>query len=146
MKFKKSTTFVCILLLFSLLSQTAMAYNPDTPGDDPVEPSPYTYIATIDVYFDISSSGLTDDYCRVYIPDSSCTSHVYMYLQRWNSSAGQWDTVKSWDTTGSGTITLEKEWYVTSGYTYRLMVLIYVYDSNGLLDEIADAYSIHIPY
>ena len=146
MKCKKIIPFVCVLLVFSMLSSTALAYEPETPEDDPVDPSPYTYISSIFVNFDISSSGLTDDYCRVYIPNSSCSCWVYMYLQRWNSGTGEWETIKTWSTDGSGTITLEKEWYVASGYAYRLKIIVYVYDSDGLLGESAAAYSDIIPF
>lgn len=146
MKFKRIIPFVCILLLFSMLSSTALAYEPETPPGDPTDPDPYTYIATIDVYFDISSSGLTDDYCRVYIPNSSCSCWLYMYLERWNSNSGEWDVVKSWSNNGSGTITLEKEWYVAYGYAYQLRCVVYVYDSNGLLAESTTAYSQIIPF
>ena len=146
MKQKRIIPFICMLLLVSSLSSTALAYEPETPVDDPLDPSPYTYIATINVYFDISNSGLTDDYCQVYIPDNSCTCHLYMYLQRWNSSSEIWETIKSWYAEGSDTITLEKEWYVASGYAYRLKNTIYVYDSNDLLGESTNAYSDIIPF
>ena len=143
---KKLIPFVCILLLFNMLSPIALAYDPDTPVDDPLDPSPYTYISSILINFDISSAGLTDDYCQVYIPDDTCTCYLYMYLQRWNSNSRVWETIKSWNTSGSDTITLEKEWYVASGYAYRLKNTIYVYDSDDLLGESADAYSDIIPF
>ena len=146
MKTKKLIPVVCILLLFSLLSPMAMAYDPETPVDDPLDPSPYTYIAMIDIDFDISNSGLTDDYCRVYIPDTTCSCWLDMYLQRWNTSTNKWETVKSWSKYGVETITLEKEWYVVSGYAYRLKCNISVYDSDNLLGEATSAYSDIIPY
>ena len=146
MKAKRIILFVSVLLIFSILSSTALAYDPETPVDDPIDPDPYTYIAMIDINFDISNSGLTDDYCQVYIPDNSCTCHLYMYLQRWNSSSEVWETIKSWYAEGYDTITLEKEWYVATGYAYRLKNTIYVYDSNNLLGESTDAYSVIIPF
>lgn len=146
MKFKKLVPLVCMLMLFSILSSTALAYEPDTPADDPVEPDPYTYISSIFINFDISNAGLTDDYCRVVIPDTSCSCWLYMYLERWNSSTGEWDVVKSWSNNGSSTITLEKEWYVAYGYAYQLRNVVYVYDSNDLLAESTTAYSQIIQY
>ena len=146
MKPKRFIPFVCILLLISIFPSTASAYEPEMPVDNPLDPDPYTYIATIFIDFDISSSGLTDDYCRVYIPDSSCSCWIDMYLQRWNSSLNDWDTVKSWSKYGSSTIALEKEWYVASGYTYRLKCIVSVYDSDGLLGEAVDVYSSHYYY
>ena len=146
MNFKRIISFVCLLLLFSTLSSTALAYDPETPVDDPLDPSPYTYIPTINVVFDISSAGLTDDYCQVYVPDDTCTCYLYMHLQRWNHDDQVWETIKSWNTSGSDTITLEKEWYVVSGYAYRLKNNIYIYDSNNLLGESTSAYSDIIPF
>ena len=146
MKIKRVIPFICVLLLFCMLSPMALAYEPETPADDPIDPSPYTYISTINIVFDISSTGLTDDYCQVYIPDTSCTAYLDMYLQRWNANTNKWETVKSWTKQGVETITLEKEWYVISGYTYRLKCAVSVYDSDGLLGEVAVGYSNHIAY
>lgn len=146
MKTKKVCFFVCFLLLLSLVSPMALADELDTPVGDPIDPSPYTYISTIFMNFEISSTGLTDDYCRVYIPDSSCSCWIDMYLQRWNSSSNDWETVKSWSKYGSSTIALEKEWYVASGYTYRLKCIVSVYDSDGLLGEAVPVYSNHYYY
>lgn len=146
MKIKKLIPIICVILLFSMVTQTALAYEPETPPEDPLDPSPYTYIATILVNFEISSSGLTDDYCQVYIPDNSYSCNLYMLLQRWSDSLGDWETIKSWNASGTDTITLEKEWYVVHGYTYRLKNVIYVLDSDGLLAESTSAYSVHIPY
>lgn len=146
MKYKRIIPLICVLLLISMLSSTALAYEPETPPDDPDDPSPYTYIATIDVDLNITSSGLTQDYCQVYIPDSTCSCWLYMYLERWNPSTGHWDAVKSWSKNGSSTITLDKEWYVVYGYAYQLRNVIYVYDSDGLLGETTTAYSTIVQY
>lgn len=141
MKFKRILPLFCVLLLFSALSTTALAYEPETPPEDPDDPSPYTYISSIFIGLDISNAGLSDDYCRVVIPDSTCSCWLDMYLEKWNSNTGEWDVVKSWSKYGSSTITLEKEWYVTYGYAYQLRSVIYVYDSNGMLGETTTAYS-----
>ena len=146
MKIKRIIPFVCIFLLVSVFSSTAMACEPEMPENDPFNPSRYTYIATINICFDISSSGLTDDYCKVYIPDTTCSCWLDMYLQRWNSNTEEWETVKSWSKYGVETITLEKEWYVASGYIYRLKCVVSVYDSNNLLGEAVAAYSSYYYY
>ena len=146
MKIKRIIPFVCIFLLVSVFSSTAMACEPEMPENDPFNPSRYTYIATINICFDISSSGLTDDYCKVYIPDTTCSCWLDMYLQRWNSNTEEWETVKSWSKYGVETITLEKEWYDASGYIYRLKCVVSVYDSNNLLGEAVAAYSSYYYY
>ena len=146
MKLKKTIFFICVLLLFSMLSSTVLAYEHDTPENDPDLPSRYTDISSIFVSFDISSSGLTDDYCRVYIPDTTYSCWLDMYLQRWNSNTEEWETVKSWSKYGVETIVLEKEWYVAHGYIYRLKCIVSVYDSNDMLDEAVDVYSNYYYY
>ncbi len=146
MKTKRIALILCVLLLASVLSPMAMALDPDTPPDDPIEPDPYTYIALITICFDISSAGLSDDYCRVYIPDTTRGCWLDMYIQRWNTSTSTWETVKSWSTYGVETITLEKEWYVASGYAYRLKCGVEVYDSDMLLCETTAAYSTIVPF
>ena len=146
MESKKLILSLCLLLVFCMLTPMAMAYDePTTPEDNPIEPDPYTYIHSVDIYFDIASNGLTDDYCQVYIPNGNCTCNLYMHLQRWNDSTNQWETIKSWSTSGSDTITLEKEWYVASGYLYQLKCVMHVYNS-GLLGEVATCYSEQIPF
>lgn len=146
MKSKRIALSLCVLLLVGILSPMAMALDPDIPADDPIEPDPYTYISFIAINFEISSAGLTDDYCRVYIPDTSCSCWLDMFLERWNTNASTWETVKSWSKYGVETITLEKEWYVASGYTYRLECSVEVYDSNMMLGESVAAYSVLIPF
>ena len=138
--------FGALLLLFSILSSTALAYEPEFPPDEPDDPLPYTYISTIYVDLDITNSGLTQDYCQVYIPDTTCSCWIYMYLEKWNSNTSHWDVVKSWSTNGSDTITLDKEWYVLYGYAYQLRNAIYVYDSDNRLAETTTAYSVIVPY
>ena len=129
-----------------MISSSALAYDLETPGDDPLDPNPYTYIATVFIDLDISSSGLTDNYCRVYIPDTTCSCWLDMYLQRWNSNTEEWETVKSWSKYGVETIVLEKEWYVASGYIYRLKCVVSVYDSSDMLGETVDVYSNYYYY
>jgi len=56
-----------------------------------------------------------------------------MELQQKNGSS--WDTIKTWSTTGSKTVSLDKSWYVSSGYKYRIYISAEVNDSTGIVEE-----------
>ncbi len=45
------------------------------------------------------------------------------------------DPIKTWTTSGSGTIKLDKTYYVTSGHEYTLTATATVYDSSGNVVE-----------
>ena len=79
------------------------------------------------------------------VTKSTDTVDLTMELQRSRDDTS-WDTVKTWDTSGSGTIYLDKDWYVTSGYSYRVHVTAEVYSSNGTLVETAPTDSLTTSY
>ena len=65
--------------------------------------------------------------------DSSMT----MVLQQFKNQ--EWVDIKTWsgDFTGSGVKVLDKGYYVPSGYRYRLVVTVTIWDSKGNALEIA---------
>ena len=59
---------------------------------------------------------------------------ISMYLQRYEDR--RWQTVKHWSTIQSGTFAvLGTQWYVASGYQYRMKSYAYVYKDNVLLES-----------
>ena len=59
---------------------------------------------------------------------------------------GVWETIKFWNEFGTGAKNIEKVYYVMSGYTYRVYVTGYVYDSDGTCVESASTqYSVVYP-
>ncbi len=88
----------------------------------------------IDVGLNISSSGRADCYSQVVLDNTSDTAELTMELQRSNGG-NSWRTIKTWSTSGSDTVTLDKDWYVTSGYTYRVHITVDVYTSSGSFAE-----------
>ena len=150
MKTRTLTLLLCMVMVFSVLSPMALAASPEleTPIDDPVDPAPYTYINSISMALYITNSGKSSDYCQVYVPNRSCTVYIYLDLQR-KVSGASWDsatTVKSWSKSGSGTVTIDEDWYVNSGYVYRLAATVKVYDSDDLLGDSTTVYSTSCSY
>lgn len=59
---------------------------------------------------------------------------IEIYLQRYQN--GRWNTVKSWETNQNGTLaTLGENWYVASGYQYRMLSYAYVYKDGIIVDS-----------
>lgn len=52
-----------------------------------------------------------------------------------------WSDEKTWTTDGSYVVLIDKDYYVVSGYYYRVKLSGTVYDSSGAYSETALAYS-----
>ena len=53
---------------------------------------------------------------------------VTVELQRYSSG---WSTIKTWSSTGGLTAIVDKDYYVSTGYSYRLKLTHRAYDSSG---------------
>ncbi|MHB8063750.1 MAG: hypothetical protein ACYDG2_14135 [Ruminiclostridium sp.] len=61
----------------------------------------------------------------------SNASSVYVSANLQQYKNGSWSTVKSWSSTQNGSyVSLSQTWYVTSGYTYRLVTYHTTYFSG----------------
>ena len=140
MKKFKSKCLFCLLLTASLLISSAF-----TSVQDEVLQPRYTNIRSLTASLEISKSGCASCYGKVVLTKSTDTVDLTMELQRSRDDTS-WDTVKTWDTSGSGTIYLDEDWYVTSGYSYRVHVTAEVYSSNGTLVETAPTDSLTTSY
>lgn len=140
MKKSKFNYFVCLLILASLLICTAFT----SAQDGTLQPR-YTNIRSLTASLEISTSGCASCYGKVMLTKSTDTVDLTMELQR-SSDGTSWHTVKTWDTSGSGTIYLDKDWYVTSGYSYQVHITAEVYSSNGALVETAPTDSLTVNY
>ena len=138
---------LCLALVLCCMAPALLAHADDLepPADDPLDPEPFVKIGVITCDIQISSSGLSSDYCHVYVPDTTCTVDVSMELQR-EISYGNWETIKTWTDSGTRTVTLDKYWYVGHGYTYRLWIGVDVTDANGLAADSAGVESNYVYY
>jgi hypothetical protein len=131
-----------LLLIATFLTPTAFAAQ-YTENKVPIVIPRFARINIFAVDLTISSNGYADCYSRVSLTYSSDTVTLTMELQKQNGSA--WNKVNSWNTSGSGTVSLGKGCYVNSG-TYRVKATAQVYNSSGSLIETATAYSITVNY
>lgn len=63
----------------------------------------------------------------------SYTVETVVYLHQYVDSS--WQMLKSWSATGISSTGVEGKYAVARGYTYRVTVVAYVYDSNGKILE-----------
>lgn len=84
----------------------------------------YTGIGSIAADLSISPSGYASCYGYV-INYNGYSSALKMELKRDGT------TIKTWTTSGSGTVKLDKGYYVTTGHTYKVVVTASVRNSSG---------------
>jgi len=104
----------------------------------------YTRISKINITFDISSAGKSSCYCKVTTIDWADDIDLTMELQRLED--GGWTTIKTWTNSGTGSVPLDKIWYVLSGYDFRLKITAKVYDAKGVWKETVTDYSYTVTY
>lgn len=126
-------------LALLLLSSTAFAQT--LPGIQPL----YEEIFRFDPSLTISSSGYAECSSEVRTPDSSLEIDLTMTLQR-SSNGRTWSNVKTWDTSDYGSASLDKGWFVSSGYSYRVKATADVYDASGDFVESATVTSLVTKY
>lgn len=129
------------LLLALLLVSSFASASQHTNTTQTVQPR-YTVIRSFLVNLQISESGYAQGYSNVLILNSGYTIEFDMELQR-SSDGRSWNYVKSW--TGSGP-SIDKGWFVSSGYSYRVYTTASVYDASGNLVETASSPSQIVDY
>ena len=129
MKKSRLSLALSLILILSSLAPTAYA------SEELTIQSRYSRITSFTVAFSISSSGLSSDYSSIKLTNSTDTVNLIIELQQ--KSGSTWSTIKTWETSGSGTVSLDKSWYVSSGYSYRIYVTAKVYNSSDTLSETA---------
>ena len=118
-KSKAVLSIVLVLCLLIALSSQALAS---------VQPR-FMFASSFVATLDISATGLSDVYAAVSVPNSRYTIKLFATLQQ--KKDGDWKDVKSWETEGVMSASINKPWYVASGFDYRIMTSIDVYDANN---------------
>ncbi|MGI5985800.1 MAG: hypothetical protein ACOX7O_08130 [Oscillospiraceae bacterium] len=131
---KTTRKLISILLVACMLTTGAGAY-----ASGPLPQGDYTpmwsNINALGAGLTINSMGKATCSASLELTNQSDTGTLYMYLQR--AVDGKWTDVKSWSTSGSLYVSMAQQYYVTSGYYYRVHVVAYIYNSQGTLKEIA---------
>lgn len=132
-------SLVALVLIFScVLAIPASAA--DVPVEEATTVTPrFVNISLMSASIDVTSSGKALPYSYVKTANSTYTIYLNMSLQRYVN--GGWSDVKSWSTSGTGDVELDKSYYVTPGYYYRTATAATVYTSGGSYVETAYVYS-----
>ena len=129
---KKTICMLLTVVLVCAFPVAGMASDVDEPnesanGDIGIL---MTYISTYDYNLVINSSGLASCGASVSAYPGTDKVKISMYLQRYNSG---WSTVQHWTKEAAGTyVSLAKNYYVTKGYNYRLLVYFYAYEGSAV--------------
>lgn len=127
-----------LCLSLALTTPQALAADISQPETTILELSPrFEHFAQIAASLSISSLGRASCGASVYIYDiyDGYDSRMTMVLQRYEDSG--WVDIKDWsqDFTGSGTKMMDKGYYVSSGYRYRMTVTAEIFNSSGKVIE-----------
>ena len=146
MSWKKMLLIISSVLIVFLIGTPAGAQNSlylnEVNSNDWIQPY-FTNILLFQNQFDISSSGKAIAFAYLTARNVDQV-RIDISLQQYNN--GSWKTIKDWTTTSSGTnIGLDKSYYISRGYTYRMISNGYVYE-NGILIENTSFISSSINY
>ncbi|MFM9279758.1 hypothetical protein [Paenibacillus jiagnxiensis] len=129
-------------LCLSFVSVLILGTSIVAAGDDEKIIIPYyDYISATTVSLSIENNGLAYSSGSLKIYEDYDTS-ITLILQRKESGSNTWTDVKSWTQSfsGIGSHVFEKKYYVSSGYTYRVINTTKVL-RNGSVIETIHSYS-----
>ena len=121
---------ISILLLGVLLC--GMALPASAAVIDPVAPQYKKIISITTSFYVDEKTGIA--HCHAdCTAESNVTIKIVGTLQQYSNKS--WVYVTSWTETGVGTVDLNEQYAVASGYKYRFIARFYIYDSNGSFVE-----------
>lgn len=124
MKKRNLVRIISLFLLLGMLLSTASAANQVQPR--------YAKIHTItSELLSINWLGKATICGSADSLDPSCRLELYVDLQRSEDGFDGWSIVKTWSTTGYEDVVIDTTHYVASGYYYRIITSVIVYDANG---------------
>lgn len=134
--FKKSfVVFLSVLLMcvfFSSTTAVVAGQGAEASSEDHVVTPMWTYIDSFYNYFGISDSGKAT--VEVML-DSVDADEIRLEAKLQQYKNGSWTTIKTWTNSRDWvTCYISENWYVASGYSYRLVSTGKVY-KNGVMVE-----------
>ena len=136
---RRATRIISFVLVFLLLLSSVSAANEVQPRYEKMDGLAANLIG-------VSWLGKVTCVGLVTLWDTTCTASLTVELQRSPNGTSSWDTIKSWNQSGDYDIIIEEDWYVTSGYYYRVAAVAIIYDANGAYVEMDIATSGVVQY
>lgn len=99
----------------------------------------YDNVSRILVSLSISDKGLSSCYGEIILRGGA-SADMSLILQK-SKNQVSWSDEKTWTTDGSYVVLIDKDYFVVSGYYYRLKLSGTVYDSSGAYVESPVTYS-----
>ena len=126
---KKMVSFLLVIVLICAFSNTGFASeNLESSSRD--YSILMTYILTYSCDLAISTSGLATSSASMSTTSGADSGKISMYLQRYDNG---WSTVAHWTTESTQTyISISRTYYVTSGYSYRVLAYFYAYEGSDV--------------
>lgn len=126
-----------VLALCMCISLCVTAFASDEERDG--EATRYTGVSTC--YAGLAISGWGKATCSSYAYcNSGYSATMTMELKKGST------TIKSWETSGTAVISMEKIYYVVSGYTYQVVATIVVKDSHGVVVDTIERSSFSVTF
>lgn len=126
---RKFLSAILSVVMLLTLATPAFAALPD---DTIVSPQ-YTYIRTITANISIDEDTGIATCKATCLSASGYTVEVVCQLQRYSGSS--WTTLKTWTASGTRYASVNENWAVSSGYTYRVYVSYRIRNTAGSLLE-----------
>lgn len=128
MKKRNLIRIVCLFLIIGLLLPTASAASQ-------VQPRYQKIVILTSELFGFNWLGKATCCGTVTVLDETCDVYLYVELQRSEDGVNGWETIKTWEATGNFEVIIEKNYYVVSGYYYRAVTSVLIYDAEGYFIE-----------
>ena len=136
---KKTCSRLLSLLLVGILIASVV---PVQAAFSDTTPYRFDHVASCSIALTISSKGLATCTSNMILRDG-VTAEMTVTLYN-STDKKSWDYVKSWDTSGSLALALEKSYYVMSGHYYKAVLSADIYNSSGsLVESITSTSNIH---
>lgn len=128
---------LCLVTAILTLCASASAVSLQEAVDTPEITPRFVYIR--DASADLKITGGMAD-CSATVSASSTSYDVELTVELQQNRSG-WDTIKTWTDSGARYASAGGNWYVASGYDYRVKATATVYNSSGREIESATFYS-----
>ena len=133
---KKRITKLAAMLLAVIMLLSAL---PVSAANSEISLFRYDNVYRILVSLNISDKGLSNCYGKITL-HAGASVDMSLILQK-STDQVNWSDEKTWVADGSYVVTIDKDYYVVSGYYYRVKLSGTVYDSSGAYVESPLTYS-----